>query len=88
MAKIKEKLLDFEENEQRLLMQHAEKIERIGGSTTLIIVLATMVSVVFLILAGFFILRDISARRQAEEALAEEHNLFGNIMDALPTRFS
>lgn len=84
MTGIKEQLLNFEENEQHMLMEHAQKIEEIGDTTTLIIILATMVSVVFLILAGYFILRDISARRQAEEALAEEHNLFGNIMDALP----
>jgi len=84
MAGIKEKLLNFEESEQSLLMQRTENIQQIAGSTTMIIVLATLVSAFFLVLAGFLILRDISARRRAEEALAEEHNLFGNIMDALP----
>jgi len=83
-AEIEQVLADFQMNEQQALLHHAELIEKIGRSTTFVIVLATLLSVVFLVLAGGMILRDIAARRRAEEVLAEEHNLFGNIMDALP----
>ena len=83
-AGIKKALGDIQKDEQRLLLHRAELIEEIGRTTTMVIVLATLLSVIFLALAGSMILRDIAARRKAEEVLSEEHNLFGNIMDALP----
>lgn len=84
MEGINNTLDDFERDEQKLLLHRSELIKGIGRTTTFVILLATLLSVVFLVFAGSVILRDISARRKAEEALAEEHNLFGNIMDALP----
>ena len=84
MAGIKKVLAYFQKEEQKVLSHRAELIGKIGRSTTFVIVLATLLSVIFLLLAGGMILRDIAARRKAEEVLAEEHNLFGNIMDALP----
>ena len=84
MAAVKKTLADFERDEEALLRHRADLIEKIGNSTTFVIVLATLLSVIFLVLAGSMILRDIAARRKAEEVLAEEHNLFGNIVDALP----
>lgn len=81
---IRKTLLEIAGDEQRLLKQRTDQIDEIGRSTTVVNVLATLASVLLLLMAGTIILRDIAARRRAEEALSEEHNLFASIMDALP----
>src|SRR5205823_15522 len=84
MSDIKKLLLDFEASERDTLDSGSKWIGDVGHSTNIIIVLATIVSVLFLVAASVIILRDIAARRRAEEALAEEHNLLGTIIDTLP----
>ncbi len=73
------------EGEQReLLAQRSEMTEHIGRATTLAVITGGALTVVALMTATTLILRDLGARRRAEEALAQEHNLLSSIINALP----
>ncbi len=84
MREIRQLLFDFKSDENQLLTERSDSIDRIGRSTIVVILLVTVLSVLFVTVASYFILRDVGARRRAEDALAEEHNLLGSIMDTLP----
>jgi PAS domain S-box-containing protein len=46
----------------------------------------SILTIVALIIACMLILRDLSARHRAEEALAQEHNLLSSIINAMPNQ--
>ena len=81
---IARRLREFELVEQQLLAQRTMMTNEIGRSATAIIVIATVLGTIILGVAAGFILRDVRARRRAEEALAEEHNLLSSVIDATP----
>jgi PAS domain S-box-containing protein len=62
----------------------AEEADRIARQNHFVIITGTLVTFVALWQASVMILRDFAARRRAEEALANEHNLFSSIIDTLP----
>jgi PAS domain S-box-containing protein len=74
----------FEQTERETLRQRADLTSSIGRVTRLSVVSATALTLFLLTIACPFILRDIAARRRAEEALAAEHHLLGSVMDAIP----
>ncbi len=77
---------EFYVYERNLLSQRAALTHSIGRVTRLSIIAASFLTVFLLVLACILILRDIAARRRAEDALAEQHNLLRNVMDAMPER--
>ncbi len=83
-TEMRELLEAFVNEEQQLLVQREQFTRDIGRSTTAIIIVGTVLSFIILGTAVVFILRDIAARRRAEEALAEEHNLLRSVIDAMP----
>ncbi|MDP9291594.1 MAG: PAS domain-containing protein, partial [Verrucomicrobiota bacterium] len=82
-----EKSLDgFKAKEQQLLLTRSDASRKTGRAATIVIVGGTLLTFLCLGAAGVIILRDIAARRHAEEALAREHNLLQNILNAIPAR--
>lgn len=77
-------LHDFREDEDKVLARSSDLGVRIGRSTRIVIALATAFTLGILTLATVMLVRDIAARRRAEEALADEHNLLRSVMDAMP----
>ena len=75
---------EFDKEEHRQLATKAARTEQIARITTVGIVCATAMTVLLLLLAGGVILKDISARHRAEEAVLEEHHLLLSVMDAMP----
>jgi PAS domain S-box-containing protein len=73
-------------NAQRdALAERAEFTQGIARATMLAIAAGTVLTIAALGFATSVILRDIGARRRAEESLATEHNLLTSIMDTMPT---
>lgn len=80
------KALDgFQAEEQGLLGARAGAARRTGRVAAFVIIGGTLLTFACLVTAGTLILRDIAARRRAEEALASEHNLLQNILNAIPS---
>ncbi len=77
-------LADFDREQRVLLAERAELTRLTGHATTVTILVLSVFTFVALALACFIILRDVAARRQAEEALAIEHNLLSSIIDTIP----
>ncbi len=79
-----ERLQDAEA-ERRKTLAEREEMTRATSRVTLI-ALATGATLTFavLVFGCSMLLRDIAARRRAEEALAGEHNLLSSIMDTMP----
>ena len=79
------RLLDSLEAEQRrALSERAELTGEIAHGTTLAIAAGGLLTFAALFFACSMILRDIAARRRAEQSLAAEHNLLSSIMDTMP----
>lgn len=74
----------LEEDERRILQERAEYNANIASATTVAVLAGGALTFIALAAACGMILRDVAARRKAEEALAEEHNLLGSIIDAMP----
>ncbi len=74
----------MEANERRVLQERGEYNTNIASATTVAVLAGGALTFVALAAACGMILRDVAARRKAEEALAEEHNLLGSIIDAMP----
>jgi PAS domain S-box-containing protein len=73
------------ENAQRdALAERAEFTQGIARATMLAIAAGTVLTIGALGFATSVILRDIAARRRAEEALATEHNLLSSIIATMP----
>jgi PAS domain S-box-containing protein len=77
-------LEDFETEQRKTLAERADASNSVGQATLLAIAAGTVLTFAALIVACSMILRDIAARRRAEESLAAEHNLLSSIMDTMP----
>jgi PAS domain S-box-containing protein len=77
-------LAEFEGAQNRLVSLSADEADRIARQNHAVILAGTMLTFIALWKAGSMILRDFAARRRAEEALANEHNLFSSIIDTMP----
>jgi len=81
---IRKILADFDREQRELLAERAELTRVNGHATTVTILAGSVFTFVALVVACFLILRDVTARRRAEEALAAEHNLLLSIIDTIP----
>ncbi len=81
---IRRVLLEITERESTVMEKRERLSDEIGTETTVIILVGTTVTLVALLIAGGMILRDIAARRKAEESLADQHNLLSSILDTMP----
>ena len=79
-----ELLSAFEKETRDLVSQRSSFTRLIGQATTLVVVVGMVFTLLAVLVAGRLILRDISARRRAEEALADQHNLLSSILDTMP----
>ncbi len=84
-ARIRAILSGFQEDERKVLRRQSDAIYGTARSATLVIAGASFLSLFFLVAAAVFILRDIAARRQVEDALTKEHNLLVSLIDAMPS---
>ena len=84
MQAIRVIMADFEHEEHRLLMERSGLTDAIAQRTIFSVLLGSMVTISLLIVAVGLILRDIRARREAEELLADERNLLRSLIDAIP----
>ena len=75
---------DFEVEHRKTLEERAEVTRSVAQGTQFAIAAGTVLTFAALIVACSMILRDIAARRRAEESLAAEHNLLSSIMDTMP----
>jgi PAS domain S-box-containing protein len=77
-------LADFDREQRALLAERAELTRINARATTITILVGSIFTFVALLVACVLILRDVAARRRAEEALADEHNLLLSIIDTIP----
>jgi PAS domain S-box-containing protein len=77
-------LADFDREQRVLLAERAQLTRVIGQATTFTILAGSVFTFIALGVACVIILRDVMARRRAEEALAAEHNLLLSIIDTIP----
>ncbi len=82
--KIDAVLTEFEAAQNEIVAERAADADRIARQNHIVIITGTGMTFLALWQAGLMILRDFSARRRAEEALANEHNLFSSIIDTMP----
>ncbi|MEA3211446.1 MAG: hypothetical protein QOE70_4503 [Chthoniobacter sp.] len=83
-AGIRRLLDDFENEQRKTLAERADLTRRVAHGTMVAIVAGSVLTFGALVVACSMILRDIAARRRAEESLAAEHNLLSSIMDTMP----
>jgi PAS domain S-box-containing protein len=83
-SKIRVIMQDVENEERRVLAERAQLTKRVGAATFRVIIVGSVLTFVALVAAGTMILRDVAARRRAEEALADQHNLLSSIIDTIP----
>ena len=81
---IQKLLADFDREQQALLKEGADFTRLPGRATTAAMFFGSLFTFCALVWACVLILRDIAARRRAEEALAVEHNLLRSIIDTMP----
>jgi len=81
---IKRLLDDFEIEHRKTLTERAQVTRSVAQETLLALVAGTVLTFAALLMGASMILRDIAARRRAEESLAAEHNLLSSIMDTMP----
>jgi PAS domain S-box-containing protein len=85
LAKEVSELMDqFQATERNELEQRVKVRRKHGETARWVIITGTVLTLLCLGVAGVMIIRDALARRRAEEALANEHNLLKSIIDALP----
>ena len=82
--KIRRLLVEAEGAEREQLVHQSERTEDLGRNTTFVVIAGGAITVMALVSAATMILRDLTARYRAEEALAQEHNLLSSIINALP----
>ena len=71
-------------DERTILAERSELTERIASSTVSAVIAGSLLTILALLIACLLILRDLAARKRAEEALAQEHNLLSSIINAMP----
>ena len=84
-TRIRDILSDFQEDEREMLRRQSEAISDTARMATIVIAAGSVLSLLFLVSAAGFILRDIATRRRADEALKKEHNLLVSLIDAIPS---
>lgn len=84
MRPIRGDLAEFEEQENRLLARLYGSRTITARTTMATLLLGAGASVVLLVIAVLLILRDIGARRRAEDLLADERNLLRSLIDTIP----
>jgi PAS domain S-box-containing protein len=77
-------LADFDREQRALLVERAAVVHTVGTATILTILTGSVFTFVALLVACVLILRDVTARYRAEEALAAEHHLLLSIIDTIP----
>jgi two-component system sensor kinase FixL len=77
-------LLEFEADQRRMLNVREDLTGEIAQATTVAVWVGGTLTFGALMIACVLILRDIAARKRAEEALAQEHNLLSSIINAMP----
>ena len=75
---------DLATEQRRILAYRTALTHHVGAWTSRSIIIRSALALVALVAAGTMILRDIAARRRAEEALADQHNLLSSIIDTIP----
>ena len=83
-AKSASLLVEAEREQRELLAQESKETQNVGRVTTIVVVAGGALTAIALVTAATMILRDLAARRRAEEALAQEHNLLSSIINAMP----
>ncbi len=81
---IRRQIMEIEGEQRETLSEISDNTGNNGRKTTLAVVAGGALAVGALGGATMMILRDLAARRRAEEALAQEHNLMSSILNALP----
>lgn len=84
VQEIRKILAEFDREQRELLAERAELTRSNARATTVTILASSVFTVITLVVACVIILRDVAARRRAEEALAVEHNLLLSIIDTIP----
>ena len=85
IAHVRAILSEFQEDEREALRAQSDALAKTARTATVMIASGLALTLVFLVAAAVFILRDISSRLQAEDALEQEHNLLSNLIDAMPS---
>jgi PAS domain S-box-containing protein len=86
MEQIRDLMADFDRDERMLLQERNSSFESIGRTTTFVIVSGTSAGIFILLAATWMIVRDVGARRKAEEALAGERKLLSILIETIPDR--
>ena len=75
---------EFETTQNQRVRERTEEADRFAGQNRTVIIISTALTFIALWQAAAMILRDFAKRRRAEEAMADEHNLFSAIIDTIP----
>ncbi len=84
-AEIRRVAITAQGEQRTLLAARSDMADNIAHGTAVAVVTGSALTIFALITACIMILRDITARRRAEEALAQEHNLLSSIINAMPS---
>jgi PAS domain S-box-containing protein len=84
MEKIRTLTDDFASEEARQLRARSEATRNLARSASIAIVCGVVLASILLAVAGVLILLDVEARLRAERKLADERNLLGSVLDAIP----
>lgn len=85
-TQISDELNEIDQAERLHLNELMEQRDSIGRVNTSLVLGGAVLTCIALIVAGIFVLRDISDRKQAEGILKFERNLLRQIMDTIPDR--
>src|SRR5947209_1814832 len=86
VTEIQRLIQEAQRNERDYLSERADLTESIAKSNIAAVLSGSILTIVALIIACLLVLRDLSARHRAEEALAQEHNLLSSIINAMPNQ--
>jgi len=75
---------EFETTQNQRVRERTEEADRFAGQNRTVIIISTALTFIALWQAAAMILRDFAKRQRAEEAMADEHNLFSAIIDTIP----
>jgi PAS domain S-box-containing protein len=81
---LQDDLNEFDQWERGRLKMRWENADEIGHVNTSLVIGGTSLTYIALLVACLFVLRDIAARRNAEEQLEIERNLLDSIMNTIP----
>ena len=84
MTELREKMISFENEEQKLLAGNTRLFEQNGKAAMQMVGYGTAAGMILLGAGMWWILRDMSRRRMVEEELAEERNLLSVLIETIP----